>query len=189
MADGSLARRYARALVAIGRDSGTVDPIGEELEQFRAVLMLGDGELGSALSNPGISLAERRAVLEHVLPRLGLSEIVQNFLYLVLDKNRFDVLSAITREYQVMADEIAGRVRATVQTARPFSASEQATVQNALASATGKQVTITWHTDPSLIGGIVARLGDMVYDASVRARLDEIKQALINSPGEAIAEA
>jgi F-type H+-transporting ATPase subunit delta len=128
-------------------------------------------------------------VLKALMPRLQLSQMVQNFLFLVLDKNRFSALSSIIREYQVMADALAGRVRATVQTARPFGDSERATVKDALSRATGKDVTISWDMDASLIGGIVARVGDTVYDASVRARLAEIKKSLISNPGEALGEA
>lgn len=125
MADGSLARRYARAVLSIARDQpnvvATTDAFASELAGFAEVLDLSNGELRGVLANPGITQGERRAVLDAVLPSMNLSPTVANLLRLLLDKGRFAVLPEIRVQYMAMADELAGRVRATVSTARALT--------------------------------------------------------------------
>ena len=180
MADGSVARRYARALVDLGEESDAVDALAADLTTFAGVLDLNEGELRAALANPGITIAERRAVLDAVLSRLGLHAYVGNFLRLLMDNGRFGELPSIRTSYQSMADDRANRVRATVTSARPLDEAGADRVRASLAKATGKQVTVTFAVDPDLIGGMIARVGDTVYDASVRARLASMQQALTN---------
>ncbi|MDP6931634.1 MAG: ATP synthase F1 subunit delta [Myxococcota bacterium] len=186
MAEGSIARRYARALVALGREQDCVDRFGADLAAFLEAIAQADGKLAAALCNPGFTVQERRSVLVPVLAKLDLHPLVGNFLNLLLDKHRFDGISEIEREYQVMADELAGRVKATVTTARPMDPALLAEVTGALSSASGKTVQVTAEVDASLIGGMVAKVGDTVYDSSVRTRLQDVQQRLLGQePAEA----
>jgi len=178
MADGSLARRYARALLSIGQEGGLLDTLSTDLHGVQSVLDLGAGELRSALSNPGITLAERRAALEAVLGKLDLNANSGNFLRLLLDKGRFFALDDIIREFGVLSDEIAGRVRATVTTAKPLTKALSAKVAKSLEDATGKTVEVTYEVDADVIGGLVAKVGDTVYDAPIRSRLIELQAAI-----------
>lgn len=189
MADGSLARRYAKALIELGDEHTAVVRIADDLHTFAEVLDLDGGALRAAMENPGFSIGERRAVLDAVLPKLGQHALVSNFIKLLLDKNRFTVLPEITRAYDAMADERAGRVRATVTTAHELSPAMAAEVEASLTASTGKTVVVRFDTDPSLIGGIVAKIGDLVIDASVRARLDQVRQQLLSDPSVPVAEA
>ncbi len=179
MAEGSLGRRYARALVALGQEGNCVERLDRDLAAFAEVMDLGDGALRSVLVNPGLPNNERRAVLEDVLRRVQLHPHVRNLLRLLGDKSRFLAFDDIRRAYSELADELAGRVRATVTTARPLGLSLRAQVQLALARSTGKDVVVTFETDPALIGGMVARVGDKVYDASVRMHLAAMEQTLL----------
>jgi F-type H+-transporting ATPase subunit delta len=193
MADGSLARRYARALVGIAQEERALDDMALQLMQFAVVLDRSTPEMAgrtlrTVLDNPGVTHGERQAVLAQVLSRLSLHPMVANFLRLVLDKNRFGVLPEITREYIAMADSLSGRVRGTVTTSQSLSTSMADSVRAALTSATGKEVIIQFVVDPSLIGGMVAKVGDTVYDASVKGRLIELQQVLSSSSGQ-VAEA
>ncbi len=188
MANGSIARRYARAFIALGQETGKTDTFSGDLATFTGVLDMGDGELRQALTNPGLTAVERKGVLGGVLGKLSLDSDSANFLCLLVDKNRFGAFDGIVRAYNEMADELAGRARATVSTAIELSADMQKTVQEALEASTGKSVQIDFQVDPSLIGGMVAQVGDISYDASVRARLEDIQSALIRNPG-AVAEA
>jgi F-type H+-transporting ATPase subunit delta len=193
MADGSLARRYARALILLGQENNALDAVGAGLGTIGAVLDLNDGQLRGVLVNPGVPLAERHAVLGEVLRRLGLHAYVNNFLRLLLDKSRFAVLPEITLAFGEMADELAGRVRATVRTARALDAVTAAQVEGALAQATGRTVVVRYVVEPGLIGGMVAQVGDKVYDSSVRGRLEQLQLALtrdlLSAPQSASAEA
>jgi len=188
MASGSIARRYAKALVSLGQDAGNLETLGADLDAFASVLALGDGTLRQALSNPGFTTIERKVVLNEVLGGLKLTPVMANFLRLLVDKNRFTVFAEIQRSFHDMADVLAGRVRATVSTAAELSDDMRSTVQNALDATTGKTVTIDFKVDPSLIGGMVAQVGDVSYDSSVQARLEDIQAALIRNPG-VVAEA
>ncbi|MFM2244688.1 MAG: synthase delta subunit [Pseudomonadota bacterium] len=193
MADGSLARRYARALILLGQENNALDAVGAGLGTIGAVLDLNDGQLRGVLVNPGVPLAERHAVLSEVLRRLSLHGYVNNFLRLLLDKSRFSVLPEITLAFGEMADELAGRVRATVRTARALDAVTSAQVEGALAQATGRTVVVRYVVEPGLIGGMVAQVGDKVYDSSVRGRLEQLQLALtrdlLSAPQSASAEA
>lgn len=193
MADASLARRYARALILLGQEQGALDPIGAGLTQFAQVLDLSGGLLRGVLVNPGVPLAERQAVLAETLKRAGLHPLLNNFLRLLLDKSRFVALPEITAAYEQMADALAGRVRATVRSARDLDARTREQVQRALAEASGRAVVVRFEVDRTLIGGMVAQVGDKVYDSSVRGRLEQLQLALVrdlsSAPGALAAEA
>jgi F-type H+-transporting ATPase subunit delta len=178
--EGSLARRYAKALLELAQEAGTADAIGVQLDALVSVSSSG-GEgatLLEVMSNPGFTPSERKGVLESLLPRLGLAPLLQNFVRLVLDKDRFAAMPDIAREYRALADAAAHRVRATVTTATPASAALQKEIAAALSSATGKNVVLEARVDPSLLGGLVARVGDKLIDASLRTRLESLQVAL-----------
>lgn len=189
MADGSLARRYARALIGLGEDKQAGDQLVGDLDTMSKVLDSGDGSLRAALTNPGIPVDQRRGVLDAVLERVDVHTYVKNFLRLLLDKNRFTELPGILDAAVEMADEQSGRVRAVVTTARKLDQDAMKTIQQALSSASGKHVIARFRTNPRLIGGMVAKVGDTVYDASVRTRLMDIHQALTSSTEGGAAEA
>jgi len=189
MSNGSLARRYGRALIGLAEDQRGRDSMVNDLDSVSKVLDLGDGELRAALVNPGITVGERRGVLDAVLSRIEAHTYVKNFLRLLIDKNRFDVLPDIVREAMGMADEQAGRVRAVVTTARKLDQPTMRSIQQALSRASGKHVIARFRTNPRLIGGMTAKVGDTVYDATVRSRLMDIHQAITSSTTGGTAEA
>jgi F-type H+-transporting ATPase subunit delta len=189
MADGSVARRYAKALLEIGKEEGTTDALGADLQKALTAVEANDGQLMAALSHPALSLPERSKVLAEVLPMLGVDAMVSNFLRLLLDKRRFVILPAISSQYQDLADAHAGRARAKVFTVRPLTPAMEAEIKASLEAATGKTVLLTSDVDPTLIGGMVAHVGGKVYDASVRTRLSGLRHQLLSQnpliPGEA----
>jgi F-type H+-transporting ATPase subunit delta len=189
MADGSLARRYARAITELGDDQPARDKLVTDLSTFSDVLDTGDGSLRSALTNPGIPVDQRRNVLDAVLEHVDVHTYVKNFVRLLLDKNRFTVLPGILAAAIEMADEQSGRVRAVVTTARDLDQASMKAIQQSLSKASGKHVIAQLNTDPQLIGGMTAKVGDTVYDASVRTRLMDIHQTLTQSTDGGAAEA
>lgn len=184
MVEGSIARRYAKALLEIGRDESLVDRFGDDLARFSRVAAENGNQLGAVMDNPVFTLPERRGVLDRVLPGLALHPHVINFLRLLLDKGRVGVLSDIVREYRAMADIEAGRVRAVVVTATELAPAMREAVVRALSHTTGKRVMIETRVDPSLLGGMVARVGSRVYDSSLRSRLERLQLSLAHTTHE-----
>lgn len=178
MVEGSIGRRYAKAVMAIAREEGRVDAILAEIERFHETCQTGEGELAAALSNPVVTHSERASLLAAVLPRLGLSTTTVHFLQLLSEKDRMGSLPDVVREYRALADVEANRVRATVTTATPLDAAMTAEVKAALEQNTGKTVVLETRVDPNLLGGMVARVGSIVYDASFRTRLDRLQLSL-----------
>jgi F-type H+-transporting ATPase subunit delta len=176
---GSVSRRYARALFSIGVDRGNFEQLGNELDAF-ADLWAGSSELREAVANPVFKASEKRAVLATLLPRVAPNADVQKFVLLLLDRRRLSALPMIARAFREMADLHTGRVRAHVTSAQPLGAAELERVKQSLARRTGKQVILESSVDPSLIGGVVARVGDLVLDGSVRTQLGVLRDKLLN---------
>src|SRR5262245_35516393 len=119
MIAGSLARRYARALLDIGDAKGNYEQLGAELETLAAAYS-SSRELQEALTNPLFPRAKRRLVLEDILAAMGAQPVTRNFTLLLLDRERIPYLPAIARELRAMVDAKAGRVRAVVTSAAPL---------------------------------------------------------------------
>ncbi|MEN0067346.1 MAG: ATP synthase F1 subunit delta [Myxococcota bacterium] len=175
----SVARRYAQAMVEVAAEADLVDQVAEQLTGFEQVLKDHDGALGDALQSPVFTVDERRKVLDAVFPKLDLPTLTQNLIRLLNDNGRMGILGDITEAYRELADERAGRVRVQVTSAEPLTEALEADVKAALEASTGKTVVIESLVDPSLLGGLVARVGSIVYDSSLRTRLQNIKGALL----------
>ena len=176
---GSVARRYARALFDIGSSKSLHEVFGGELDALAATYS-GSLELRQTLENPVFRLDQRRGILDKLLPRLAPSREVRSFALLLLERGRISALPAIARSYKELVDERLGRVQATVTSAQPLDPGTAASVQRALEKRTGKRVVITSNVDPSLIGGIVARVGDQVFDGSLKSKLEALRARILN---------
>jgi F-type H+-transporting ATPase subunit delta len=176
---GSVSRRYARALFGIGVDRGDFEQLGRELGDF-AELWSSSPDLRQALENPVFKPSDKRTVLERLLPRVAPTREVQKFVLLLLDRRRIAALPAIARAYRELADEHTGRVRALVTSAQPLAPAEADRVRRSLEQRTGKKVILETAVDAGLIGGIVARVGDLVLDGSVRTQLANLRAKLLN---------
>ncbi len=176
---GSVARRYARALFGIGVDARRFEALGAELNEL-ATLWNDSDELRQALENPVFRPAEKRAVLESILPRVAPTPEVQRFVLLLLDRRRIMLLPAIARAYRDLTDAELGQVRAEVTSAQELAPATLDRVRRSLEQRTGKKVIVTSKVDPELIGGLVARVGDLVLDGSVRTQLDDLRTRLLN---------
>ncbi len=176
---GSVARRYARALFAIGVEKNSLESYGDELDSL-ATTYAGSADLRQVLENPVFRPDQKRALLESVLSRVAAGPVVRNFALLLLDRRRVVALPAIARALRELTDLQLGRVRATVTSARPLDATTLADVQRALERRTGKTVVVETAVDPTLIGGIVARVGDLLLDGSLRTQLETLRTRVLN---------
>lgn len=179
MIAGSLARRYARALFDVGVSQGTYEQLGRELDDLAATYA-GSRELAEALGNPVFKMSQRRAVLETVLARVGVSPTTRNFALLLLDRHRIGILPEIAREFRRMVDDKVGRVRAQVVSATPLAPDAELRIQRSLEQTTGKKVLLEKKTDPEILGGVVAQVGDVVYDGSVRTQLELMRERILS---------
>uniref|UniRef100_A0A7V4LCB4 ATP synthase subunit delta n=1 Tax=Desulfobacca acetoxidans TaxID=60893 RepID=A0A7V4LCB4_9BACT len=178
MIDLTVSRRYARALMMLGQEDGKYKEYGEELQGF-AQLLEREAELKDALLNPIHSMEERKQLLGRVADLLNLSPIVTNFLKLLFDKLRLAALPGIAQVYQQLVDEQENVKRAKVKAAIPLDEGMRERLRQALEQLTKSQVVMEVEEDPSILGGIVARVGDLVLDGSVRTQLVSLRESLI----------
>ncbi|HNC94737.1 MAG TPA: F0F1 ATP synthase subunit delta [Myxococcota bacterium] len=181
MNEGSLARRYAQAFFELASEDGAIDKRYEELTHLVDAVNAAGTESQAILSNPTFTLGERRHVLDAILARLHVHHDVRNFARLLLDKGRFGILNEIHQSYQTLADKAAGRVRAEVVASGEMSPAMQERIREALSKAMDRHVVLTTRVDSSLLGGIVARVGSRVFDASLQTRLENIQRSLLES--------
>jgi F-type H+-transporting ATPase subunit delta len=177
MRSSAAARRYARALFALARESGAVEPVRGELARVSAQLDESPA-LRAALLRPLHPVAERRAVMREVAQRQGLGRDVQNFLFFLIDQRRILDFDAIYGEYQRLADEAAGRLAAQVVSATPLRPDQTDRLRRALATRVGCEVELDLRVDPELIGGAIARVGGLVFDGSLRTQLAQLRDNL-----------
>jgi len=175
---GSIARRYAKALIEIGIQQQTFDALGKEVERAADTLRASP-ELRNALENPVFSLEKRKLIMDELSRRLALSKTVRNFIMLLLDKGRIASLPDIARAHRALVDEHAGRVRATVTSARPLDPMLETRLKTALEKSSGKTVIFEKREDPAILGGLVTQVGDTVYDGSVRTQLQSLREELL----------
>ncbi|ACY18540.1 ATP synthase F1 subunit delta [Haliangium ochraceum] len=178
MPAGSIARRYARALMSIGVEDGTYEALGRQVGVLAGAMKTSD-ELTQTLSNPAFPRADRRRILSALLERIGASKTVENFVLLLLDRERMGVLPDIARELDRMIDERTGRISAEVVSAQPLNEAQTARIKETLEKISGKQVQLSKREDPELLGGVVAKLGDVVYDGSLRTQLNQMRESLV----------
>jgi len=171
---GSLARRYARAIMQLQG----LPAIAADLRVL-AKAMADSEELVTLLSNPAIRRADRRKVLDALLQRANAQPTTKNLVYLLLDGERMSSLPAISRELDQMIEAKAGRVSATITSAKPLEAGQVTQITAALEKLSGKKIEVTRKEDPALLGGVVAKVGDVVYDGSLKTQLRSLREELI----------
>lgn len=172
---GAAARRYARAIFELAREEGQVD--AWHLRLVVAGEVLANPEARRVLANPSIPVQRRQeaatALLEDRVGRRGV-----NLAKLLIGANRLDDVDAIIEEYVRLADEDAGRVRATATTAVPLRSVDADKLVANLSNKLGREVRLHARVDPAIIGGLVLQIGDRVIDASVATRLQQLRRQL-----------
>lgn len=177
MISSNIAKRYARAFFEIAAGEKRYEEYYHELGRFSAVLRENES-LGEFLANPIFAQPDKKAVVESVLEKIRISPLTANFLKLLVDKRRIGILSDIEDRYRELMDKALKKVRVTVKTAFPLTGELSRRLQTGLESMTGRQVEMIVLEEPSLIGGIVVRVGDTLYDGSIKAQLNNIRNLL-----------
>jgi len=174
----AVAARYARALADVAAAPGR-DPeaVRAEVRCFLELLEQSE-ELRNVLATPVVPAPRKRALIERLGKPLGLSRIVLNFLFVLVDHRRTSLLRDILSSFEALLDERRGIVRAEVATAKELTADERLLLEGALRQLTRQQVRAEYSVEPGLLGGAVTRIGSTVYDGSVREQLRQIRQRL-----------
>jgi F-type H+-transporting ATPase subunit delta len=175
-----VARRYARALFDLGVESNSLDKMTAEVKSV-ADAVAASPELASVLTNPTVPVPARKSIMSDIAQKLGVSPLVKNAILLITDHNRAGALPRIANALSELADEKAGKLRAEVTSAAPLNDAQYTKLVASLEKLTGRKISLVKKTDPSLIGGVVTRIGDKVYDGSVKSRLEEIRLSLLPS--------
>jgi F-type H+-transporting ATPase subunit delta len=152
----------------------------QQMRDF-AEMLAGSSELRGVLMNPSIEMAQKLKVLDAIAPRLGMSLQVRNFIAVILEHDRLGELNEILADYGELVDEESGTAEATITTARPLNAEDRARLEEQVTKLAGAKVHASYAEDASLLGGAVVQIGSTVYDGSVRAQLQQLKQRLVNA--------
>ena len=173
----NISKRYARAFFDIAGEEKKLEQYYDELHQFSSVIAQ-NKDLGGFLANPIFEQEIKKKVLEKIIGKLSLSPMTINFLKLLIDKKRIDILPDIETCYRQLMDETLQKVRVTVKTAFPLSGEMQSYITSSLKKMTGRTVDVTVENDKNLLGGIVIGVGDTLYDGSIKNQLNNMRNLL-----------
>jgi F-type H+-transporting ATPase subunit delta len=173
----SASLQYANALADIAVAQGAAAPVVQQLGDFLAATV-NSAELRNVLASPAVSKEQKRAVAEKIATRLGASKIVRNFLLVMVDHRRSALLPEIFDELQKVLRDRQGVAEAQVCSAVELNEKQKRELTLTLEKTTGKKIEAKFSLDPKLLGGAVVRVGDTIFDGSLRNRLDGLRERL-----------
>ena len=173
-----IARRYAKALVNLAEKEKDLDNAGKNLTAITEVYKE-NSELRQVLSDTKVSSRVKQEILKDVLNTIKTSKLVDTFSRYLLAKRRIDILPDIERAFNLLLQEKLGRIEANVTAAYELPKETVKRLVNAISGYSGKEVKVNVAIDPSIIGGIVTRIGSTVIDGSIKTHLNKIRQSII----------
>lgn len=179
MTNKAAAHRYARALLDVAvAERADLEQIERQLADF-ASLLPAHPALAKVLLNPAVPTPRKRAAVAELTKQAQVVPILSKLLAMLADRDRLVILPDLVTSYREKLADYRKIVRAEVTTAAPLSADRAQQIQRSLSEATGRQVTMETRVDPAMIGGVVAKVGSIVYDASVARQLQRMKERLV----------
>ncbi len=172
-----VARRYAKALFAVAKEEGKLQEYGDALGQVASFLE-DNPEIEAALASPVFPLESKRSIIDEVVKAFGLSGGLASFLSLMAERNRLMYLRQVSEFYRELLDEEIGVVRAVVRSAVPLSEELKERMAEAFSKVMGKSVLLEVKEDPEIIGGVIAHIGDVIWDGSIRSQLQGFKESI-----------
>jgi len=161
----------------IALDQGAAEPAAKQLHDFGAAYVE-SAELRTFLASPAVSVDAKHAVIEKIAARLGASKIIRNFLFVIADHRRTHLIPEVIAAFYEVIRQRQGVAEAEVSSAVELSAAQKKEMAATLARLTGKKIETKYALDPALLGGAVVRIGDTIYDGSLRSRLNEMRTRL-----------
>jgi F-type H+-transporting ATPase subunit delta len=180
MKNDILAKRYAKALFVVGKEENALDDYSTTLKSF-AELYTTIPEVRDGLTNRMYPADVRAKVMAEIVKSAAVPRIMGNFLNLLAQKNRANVLPEIAASFQGMVDRERGICQGVVITAKALQPVLLDKAKQTLEKITGKQVVLKTQIDPSIIGGMVAKVGDLVLDGSIKTQLEGLKESIKGS--------
>jgi F-type H+-transporting ATPase subunit delta len=180
MSSRTAATRYAKALLDVASTEapdGGIERVGEELDAFAGIVRQNQA-LGRVLTNPAVPTARKLAAVGELTKLAQLSPMVSKLLALLAERDRLVLLNDVASVYREMLLDRQNVIRAEVTTATPLAEEKSAGIERSLAAVTGKTILMVTKVDKSIVGGVVARVGSTVYDASIATQLKKIRQRL-----------
>ncbi|GAB6160888.1 ATP synthase F1 subunit delta [Desulfothermus naphthae] len=174
-----IAKRYSRALFAIGQEKGAkaLKQYGKELGVF-CDLVEEEPILLRIFKNPVIRVEDKKLLIEKILDKIGASKVMKNFLLLLAEKKRLPYILDIRNYYQKLLDQFEGIVRGHLITAIELKNKKKESIRKSLEEKMAKKFVLDFHVDKNILGGVVLKVGDKVYDASLRAQLNILKEKI-----------
>ena len=168
------AKRYARAMFELGSQRGQVDQLGDDLRMAEQALQ--NEQLRAFLEHAKVPLSRKSQAIEEVLQ--GADPLIRNLLSLLVSRGLVDLVPEVEREYQQLLDELRGRERVQVYAAVPLHDSEKGRINRFLADLIKREVVLDSQVDPSILGGLIIKIGDRLVDGSTRTRLETLGKQL-----------
>jgi F-type H+-transporting ATPase subunit delta len=173
--------RYAHAFASVAESNHLDSSAAQQQMKDFAGTLADSHELREVLMNPSIANEQKLKVLDAIAARIGMFPQVRNFIAVIMHHQRLGELNEILSEYHLVADEQAHVAEAEITSARPLNEQDRAELEAQVVKLAGGRVRATYHQDATLLGGAVVRLGSTVYDGSIRAQLQQLKQKLVNA--------
>lgn len=173
----AVASRYAAALADAALDDGNAERVRGDLAAFVAAFDE-SSELRNVLETPSVSPELKHKIVDELSKRMSLAKPVRNFIFLLVDHRRTEMLREIQQVFHQALNSRLGIADAEVTSARELSREERQELTSALERRTGKKIDAHFHQDASLLGGAVVRVGSVVYDGSVREQLTRLREQL-----------
>jgi F-type H+-transporting ATPase subunit delta len=174
---GAVATRYAAALADVALKEKNADRVKRDLGEF-AEAFLSSADLRNFLETPAVGDDAKQKVIETITERMDLAPSVRNFVHVLVDHHRTELLREIRQAFESELNARLGIAEADVSSARELSAGEKQQLTAALERRTGKKIEARFREDKSLVGGTVVRVGSTVYDGSVREQLTRLREQL-----------
>jgi len=173
----SASLQYANALADVALAQGAADAALKQLDDFAAAFGV-SAELRNFLTSPGVPREAKHGVIEKIAARIGAGKIIRNFLFVIADHQRTPILPEIVASFQDVVRQRQGIAEAEISSAVELSAAQKKRFAQTLERLTGKKIEAKYSLDPELLGGAVVRVGDTIYDGSVRSSLNEMRARL-----------
>lgn len=173
----SASLQYATALTDIVLEQGAAEPARKQLEDFLAAY--GESaELRNFLASPAVTRGAKHGVIEKLAARLGASKIIRNFLFVIVDNQRIQLFPDIVKSFEQVLRQRQGVAEAEIASAAELNDGQKAVLVRTLERLSGKKIQAKYSLEPGLLGGAVVRIGDTIYDGSLRSQLNQLRTRL-----------